>query len=59
MNNIRFKFLAYAMEFSTGFVKLTSHKNAKLEFLEEEIKEVDAEIKKYCKELGIKAPILR
>ncbi|WP_281773972.1 type I restriction-modification system subunit M [Methanobacterium formicicum] len=30
-----------------------------LESLEEEIKEVDQEIAKYCDELGIKAPILR
>ncbi len=30
-----------------------------LAYLEEEIKEVDHEIEKYCDELGIKAPILR
>lgn len=30
-----------------------------LESIEEEIKEVDQEIEKYCKELGIKSPILR
>lgn len=30
-----------------------------LEALEEEIKAIDAEIEKYCNELGIKAPILR
>lgn len=30
-----------------------------LEFIEEEIKEVDQEIEKYCDELGIKAPISR